>query len=131
MKYMNVINFIIIALILTGICVVEEVLVSRSLIEIQNRCLQIESLAEEEGNIQNARIVLALDNLEFRWTEYESKLCYMVHHKNVQEIGQEIVKARKYIAENDVQEFEVSIELIKFYCHSYLHFMGASVHNVL
>ena len=55
----------------------------------------------------------------------------MVNHKNIQEIGQEIIKAKQYITENNVEEFKVSIELIKFYCHSYLHFMGANLHNVL
>ncbi len=131
MKGFHVFNFILIALVLVAICVVEEVLVSQSLADIQNRCLEIENMVEEEGNIQNTRIVLALDNLQYRWGEEESKLCYLVHHKSVQEIGQEIIKARQYIAQDEVQEFEVSIALIKFYCHSYLHFMGASVHNIL
>ena len=131
MKAFHIINFIIIALLLVFICVAEEITVSFSLKDIQNRCLSIEKLVDEKGSLQNIEVVLAVDNLEFRWTEDESNLCYMVNHKNVQEIGQEIVKAKQYITEDNLEEFKVSIELIKFYCHSYLHFMGANLHNVL
>ena len=121
MKAFHIINFIIIALLLVFICVAEEITVSFSLKDIQNRCLSIEKLVDEKGSLQNIEVVLAVDNLEFRWTEDESNLCYMVNHKNVQEIGQEIVKAKQYITEDNLEEFKVSIELIKFYCHSYLH----------
>ena len=131
MKAFHFINFIAIALILVFICLSEELVVSTSLNDIQNRCLTIERVVEEKGTLQDMEVVVALDNLEFRWSEDESKLCYMVNHKNVQEIGQEIVKARQYVTENNMEEFKVSIELIKLYCHSYLHFMGANIHNVL
>lgn len=131
MKVYNIVNFIIISLILVGICIIEESLVSSSLIKIQNRCFEIERIVDEEGTLKNINLVLAVDNLECEWTEKESDLCYMVNHKNIQEIGHEIIKAKHYIAEDNIEEFKVSIELIKFYCHSYLHFMGASIHNVL
>jgi len=131
MKAFHIINLIIITLILVFICVIEEWTVSSSLMDIQNRCFSIEKIIEEENTLKSPAVVLALDNLEYRWNEEESKLCYMVNHKNVQEIGQEITKAKQYITEDNIEEFKVSIELIKFYCHSYLHFMGANIHNVL
>ena len=131
MKAIHIINFIIIALLLVVICVGEELTVSLSLQDIQNRCLEIEKIVEEEKSLKTAQLVLAVDNLDYSWEQEESKLCYMVNHKNVQEIGQEIVKAKQYISEDNIEEFKVSIELIKFYCHSYLHFMGANIHNVL
>ena len=76
-------------------------------------------------------IVLSIDNLEYRWHKDEASLCYMVNHKSIQEIGQEIAKLKLYISGNDIEAFKVSLEEIKFYCHSYLHFMGANIHNVL
>ena len=36
-----------------------------------------------------------------------------------------------YQAENDVKEFRASLEAVKFYSHSYRHFMGANLHNVI
>ena len=74
---------------------------------------------------------LLVDNLEYHWNKNENNLCYMVNHKSIQEIGTEISKIKMYVATNDVDALKVSIESIKYYCHSYLHFMGANVHNIL
>ena len=131
MKIFHVINFIGIALILVAICLVEEFTVSSALENVQDRCFSIEKIIDEEKTLKNISLVLAVDNLEYNWLDAESKLCYMVNHKNIQEIGQEITKAKQYISEDNIEEFEISLELIKFYCHSYLHFMGANIHNVL
>lgn len=131
MKPFHIINFIIIALLLSIICIAEEMTVSTSLRKVQDRCLKIERLVDENDTLQLAEIVLNVDNLEDNWRKSESKLCFMVNHKNIQEIGQEIAKAKQYIIKNNIEEFRVSIDLIKFYCHSYLHFMGANLHNVL
>ena len=74
---------------------------------------------------------MAVDNLEYMWRQDESALCFMVNHKSIQEIGQEVVRLKTYIAEDEVTEFKVSLEEIKHYCYGYLHFMGANIHNVL
>ena len=106
MKVFHYINFAVILLLIIAICVVEEVIVSNSLSEMHTRVLAIEKVVEEKDDLLNM-------------------------DKNIQEIGQEIAKLKLYIADNDIPAFKVSLELIKFYCHSYLHFMGANVHNVL
>ena len=131
MKVVHYINFILIILLLSFICIAEEIIVSNALEDVQNRCYKIEQLVDEIDGLKSQNIVLAMDNIEYVWLENESTLCYMVNHKNIQEIGQEIAKAKGYIAGNDVKEFKVCINTIIMYCHSYLHFMGASIHNVL
>lgn len=131
MKVFHYINFVFILLLIIAICVVEEVIVSNSLSEMHNRVLAIEKVVEEKDDLLNMDVVMEIENLEYVWTRDEEKLCYLVNHKNIQEIGQEIAKLKLYISDNDIPAFKVSLELIKFYCHSYLHFMGANVHNVL
>ena len=131
MKVFQYINFLVILLLIVAICVVEEVVVSKSLFEMHTRVLAIEKIVEEKDDLLNIDVVMEIENLEYVWTIDEEKLCYLVNHKNIQEIGQEIAKLKRYIADNDIPAFKVSLELIKFYCHSYLHFMGANVHNVL
>ena len=116
---------------LAGICVLEDVMVSNSLKEMQSICFEIEGKLENYNDLKNMDIVLSIDNLEYRWHKDEASLCYMVNHKSIQEIGQEIAKLKLYISGNDIEAFKVSLEEIKFYCHSYLHFMGANIHNVL
>ena len=109
----------------------EEVIVSSSLRKVQSACLELEAQVDDDATLKNMNIVLMVDNLEYMWTEDESALCYMVNHKNVQEIGQEIAKLKIYIKEDDVPSFHVSLQQIQFFCKGYLHFMGASIHNVL
>ncbi len=131
MKIFHYINFILIFLLLVGICVAEDILVSNSLAEIQKQCYKIEKLVDEKENLKNTEVVLAVDNLEYMWHEDESNMCYLVNHKSIQEIGQEIARIKLYISEDNVNDFLASLDTIKFYCHSYLHFMGANMHNVL
>lgn len=131
MKAYHFIHFAVIILLLVGICISEELVVSNSLRDIQSRSIEIELLIDDYDSLKNTDIVLAVDNLEYRWSGYESKLCYMVNHKNIQEIGQEIAKIKEYVASDDIEACRVSLYSIKFYCHSYLHFMGANIHNVL
>lgn len=131
MKAFHIISFISIFLLLIGICVAEELVVSNSLKDIQSRTIKIERLISDYSSLKNMEIVLEIDNLEDNWTKEESNLCFMVNHKNVQEIGQEIAKLKLYVAGDDIDGARVSLYSIKFYCHSYLHFMGANLHNVL
>ncbi len=131
MKFFHYINFIIIVLILIAICITEELVVSNSLKEVQARCYEIEMTLAGYDDLLNMDITMQIDNLEYIWQEDEAAMCFLVNHKNIQEIGQEIAKLKLYIASNDIDAFRVSLEEIKFYCHSYLHFMGANLHNVL
>ena len=132
MKIFHYLNFVFIFLILVGVCIIEDNLVSSSLKQIQTDCYEIENQIEvEEDDLKNMKIVMMVDNLEYTWIEDESKLCYLVHHKNIQEIGQEIAKLKLYISSNDIDAFKVSLSSIKSYCHNYLHFMGANWHNIL
>ena len=131
MKAFHLVNLLIIVLLLIGICVSEELVVSSSLSDIQDRCLYIEQIVEQDETLKTVDLVLAVDNLEDKWDKYESKLCFLVHHKNIQEIGLEIAKIKQYISNDDVGEFRVCVESIKMYCRGYLHFMGANLHNVL
>ncbi len=131
MKVLHYINFAIITVFLIAICFVEDDLVSKSLQRMQSECFEIEKLVDEKDNIKNMDIVMEVENLEYTWLRDESNMCYLVNHKSIQEIGQEISKLKLYISENDVEAFKVSLSTIRGYCHSYLHFMGANFHNIL
>lgn len=131
MKVMHYINFLLITIFLVVICYVEDDIVSKSLYHVQSQCFEIERVVDEEVNLKNMRVVMEVDNLEFSWLEDESLMCYLVNHKSIQEIGQEISKLKLYITMDDVEAFKVSLSTIRGYCHSYLHFMGANFHNIL
>ncbi len=116
-------------LFLIGISIGEDYVVTASLKQSMNDCLYLESLVQGES-LLTEEISLAVDDLEYHWANNESGMCFLVNHKNIQEIGTEISKIKAYQLENELTEFRASIESIKSYSQSYLHFMGASLHNV-
>lgn len=130
-KIFHYINFTLIFLFLVGICVMEEVIVSSSLKTAQDDVYAIERVLEEKNALHDAELINLVDNIEYRWSKNESKMCYMVNHKSIQEIGVEIARLKGCIVIDNIDDFRISLEHINFYCHSYLHFMGASIHNVL
>lgn len=131
---MKVFSKIMLALIfafLIAISVIEDVVVSSSLKTAMSDCLYIEKLSDDKNDLRTMDISLAVSDLESDWKQNESNMCYLVNHKNIQEIGLEISKLKVYQKENDTKEFRASLEAIKLYSEGYLHFMGANLHNVL
>lgn len=131
MKWFAKITLILIFIFLIGISIVEEVVTSNALNAINSDCYLIEERVEGLDDIRSTDLVLMVDNMEYDWFKNESKMCYLVNHKSIQEIGAELAKMKNYLGENDIKEFKASLEAIKYYSESYLHFMGANVHNIL
>ena len=129
--WFQLVSILVILAILITVCVVENSLVSSSLSLVDDYCYEIEVAIEENDGIKNSDVCTLVDNLEYSWFANEWKLCYVVNHKSIQEIGVEISRLKSYIEEGDEKEFRASLELIKLYREQYEHFMGASLHNIL
>lgn len=122
---------ILIFFVLVGLCVLEDRLVYISLKQVNDYCYEIEKTIEQKGGIVDGEVASLVDNLEYSWTKNEGNLCFMVNHKSIEQLGQEIVRLKTYIDENEPIEFNVSLEMIKHYVEQFQHFMGASFHNIL
>lgn len=131
MKIFSKIMLVLIFIFLIVISVIEDAVVSNGLKMAMDDCLYIEKISDNEQDLRNMSISLAVSDLESDWKKNESNMCYLVNHKNIQEIGLEISKLKVYQKENDTKEFRASLEAIKLYSEGYLHFMGANLHNVL
>ncbi len=132
MRKSVIISIIVITLFLIGICIYEDVAVTDGLKQVNENCMAIEELIENiEDDIKTMQVVMAVENLEYEWLKSEARMCYLVNHKNIQEIGVEISKLQGFLENNELNDFKSSLDAIKFYSHSYLHFMGASLHNIL
>ena len=129
--WFQLVSILILLAVLIVVCVVEDDLVSSSLSLVDDYCYEIEVAIEENDGIKNSDVCTLVDNLEYSWFANEWKLCYVVNHKSIQEIGVEISRLKSYIEEGDEKEFRASLELIKLYREQYEHFMGASLHNIL
>lgn len=129
--WFQLVSILILLAVLIAVCVVEDDLVSSSLSLVDEYCYEIEVAISENDGIKNSDVCTLVDNLEYSWFANEWKLCYVVNHKSIQEIGVEISRLKSYIEEGDEKEFRASLELIKLYREQYEHFMGASLHNIL
>lgn len=129
--WFQLVSILILLAVLIAVCVVEDSLVSSSLSLVDEYCYEIEVAISENDGIKNSDVCTLVDNLEYSWFANEWKLCYVVNHKSIQEIGVEISRLKSYIEEGDEKEFRASLELIKLYREQYEHFMGASLHNIL
>ena len=129
--WFQLVSILVILAILITICVVEDSLVSSSLSLVDEYCYEIEVAISENDGIKNSDVCTLVDNLEYSWFANEWKLCYVVNHKSIQEIGVEISRLKSYIEEGDEKEFRASLELIKLYREQYEHFIGANLHNIL
>lgn len=129
--FFKMISIIFLVGFLVAICVIEGVLVEKSLSQVQDYCLQIEQVIEQKGGIVNGEVASLVDNLEYSWKKNEEKLCFLVNHKSVEPLGVEIVRLKTYIDEEEEIEFYVSLDIIKNYVETFKHFMGANLHNIL
>ncbi len=129
--WFKLISIIIIVGLLIGICVIEDKLVVSSLEQVSKYCYDIELATEQNGGIVNGEVASLVDNLEYSWNKNEEKLCFMVNHKSMEQLGVEVIRLKTYIDEEEPIEFFVSLEIIKHYVETFQHFMGAGIHNVL
>ena len=131
MRKFVIVNIVIIFVFLIAICIVEDIVVTRGVKEVNEDCMAIEEMVDHIEDLRTMEVVMAVENLEYNWKKNESAMCYLVNHKSIQEIGLEISKLKGYLENNEPNDFMSSLDAIKFYSHSYLHFMGASLHNIL
>ena len=129
--WFKLIAILLIVGLLIAICVIEDRLVINSLDKVNKFCYEIENAVDKNGGIVNGEVASLVDNLEYSWKENEGKLCFMVNHKSIEQLGVEIVRLKTYIDEEEPIEFRVSLDIIKHYVENFQHFMGASFHNVL
>lgn len=116
---------------LVAVCVVEDRVALTSLNKVSDYCYEIESAVQKNGTIVSGEVTALVDNMEDYWEKQESQLCFMVNHKSIEPLGVEIVRLKAYIDEDEPIEFLVSLDLIKHYCQTFQHFMGANFHNIL
>ena len=83
MRKFVIVNIIVITLFLIGICIVEDVVVTNGVNEVNEGCIAIEELIDGRDDLRYMDIVMAVENLEYRWQQNESKMCYMVFVLNI------------------------------------------------
>lgn len=127
-KYLHL---IIILFILIGSCVLEEVVVNNYLTDIDYKVSQIQAVVSDKDQINTSEILFMVENLNDDWCRKEQILCLIVNHKDIEDIGLEISRLKSNAVTNQIEDFNASLSLIRFYTEAYHHVMGTNLYNIL
>ena len=131
LNWAKIVIFFFVFVFLIFSCVLEDRMVVHALENVRDYCYRIEKATETNGGIVNGQVASLVDNLDYSWSRDEEKLCYLVDHKSMEQLGIEIVRLKTYIDEEEPIEFFTSLEIIKNYVETFQHFMGSSYKNFL
>lgn len=112
------------------VCVWEQISVQTYFGKIEEKIYHVIEVSKDKENINTTEIYDLVVDLEKDWSDYEATLCFMVNLKDVEDLGVELTKAKVYIIENNIVEFNASLSLMLFYIDGYYNLMGISLENV-
>lgn len=121
---------IIISIFLIGCCTTEEILVKNTLAEIQLRGTDLYVFVQDLNNLNTEDVLSRTRELNQFWLKYEDALCFFVNHKDMHEMGNELVKMISYAKNNIKEEYTTSLELVIYYSSTFHHIMGVSLENI-
>lgn len=121
---------IVFILFLTGLVVWEEITVHTVLSTIRDKAILLEDRVYELQNVDNDEIKNAVKDIENTWENYEDALCFLVNHKDIEDIGMELSKLRANCNVNQYEDFCSSLSVIIFFTEKYSHIMGISFQNI-
>ena len=121
----------IIVVFLALVCVLEQILVSVTLDNLEQKTQALIKVVYEYENINNNDILIKTNELNSFWEEHENLLCFFINHKDMQEMGTELKKMQTYIETNNSDEYLTSLNLVIYYTDTFNHIMGLSLQNLI
>ena len=121
---------IIISVFLVGVCVTEEILVKRTLFEVNQKGTSLLVYVQNLTDLNTEDVLSKTRELNSFWLKYEDALCFFVNHKDMHEMGNELVKMISYAKNNIKEEYTTSLELVIYYSSTFHHIMGVSLENI-
>lgn len=115
---------------LTTLCLVEEILIKKTLKTTYENSVYLYDLTYNLQDINTEEIINLSQELEQYWNKNEILLCFFVNHKDMHELGNELVKMVSYSKNNVKEDFLASLELVIYYSSTFKHLMGVSLQNV-
>ena len=126
----RLVGIIFIAIFLIGVCVTEEILVKNTLAEMNKQGNSLFEYVTALDNINTEEVLDKTRELNTYWLKYEDALCFFVNHKDMHEMGNELIKMISYAKNNIKEEYTTSLELVISYSNSFHHIMGVSLENI-
>ena len=91
---------IIISVFLVGVCVTEEILVKRTLFEVNQKGTSLLVYVQNLTDLNTEDVLSKTRELNSFWLKYEDALCFFVNHKDMHEKSNELVKMISYVKNN-------------------------------
>ena len=124
------IAMLIVFLALTGLCIWEQIVVNKYLLDIKEQTLSIINISTNLENIQTQEIREKVENLELTWKHHEEILCIVSNHKDIRDLCVEIQKLRGNLEVNQFEDFAASLKVIYHLADDYHYIMGTSFENI-
>lgn len=122
---------IIIAMFLIGICIYEQVLVNNTLSGLNEQSVNLYLQTKDLENVNTNLVLEKSRQINDFWNKNEDKLCFFINHKDMHEMGNELIKMISYSKNNNKEEFLTSLELVIYYSETFHHIMGLSLQNLI
>lgn len=126
----RLVSILAIIVILIGICITEQVMVSNYLANMTDKIVALTEFVKDKNDINNQEIYGKVVDLETTWDGYEGALCFLVNLKDIEDVGVELTKMKVYVVENNEAMFKASLALLLYYIEGYYNIMGISFENI-
>ena len=127
---MKIFIIILLTLLLAGLVTYEEIMVNNSLNLIFEKSIQLQADTSDTEYINNSYVVRQADVISDIWDKYEDRLCFVINHKNIQDMGIQISNLKAYVITNDIEDFKQTIALIVYYTELFRHMVGVSLDGI-
>ncbi len=126
------IGIMIIVLILSGLCIGEEVLVQKTINRLHHTSYHIEKLVKaHKDNITCKDVEEEFKDIDNYWDKSEQILCYIVNFEKIKPINETLNKLEGAIKENDYSVAIENVKTLQNYSENLKYIMGASITNFL
>lgn len=109
----------------------EQIFVDNTLDVLAQKIENIETEISVVENINTEKIIGLSVDLDDFWTKKERILCLFINHNDLSKVGEQIKRMRNYIEQDDKEECETELDVLKFYAESYKHVMEINIQNLL
>ena len=126
----RIIVIILLSLILAGSLIYEQIFINDSVTLLKTKCQDVYDTIHQSININDESIIKKVSELNDFWSNRESQLCLIINHKDMEKVGEQIVKVLTLCKQNDTKQAIYEVDLLKYYTEGYEHIIKVTFQNI-
>lgn len=119
-----------IAVLLFSALIWEQVFINDSIGSLKTKCENVYNLVNTKEILNDSSTIDVINDLNTYWSDRESKLCLVINHKDMERVGEQIVKVLSLCKQNDKEQAKNEVELLKYYTDGYEHSIKLTFQNI-